>query len=110
MTDDDVVEREAVASEETRDTPVPAGVAGTRPGRGRAAVLSVRLAPEELEELTARARDQGVPVSTMARSLIVRGLRPAQIDVSPQLRDVVLLAVQQTVPEVLERLGRDKTA
>lgn len=105
MTVKETIATEAAASEATRDEPIPVGGTGTRPGRPRAAVLSVRLNPTELDALTAQARTRGVPTSTLARSLIVQGLRVgARIDVSDALRDVVVLTVRETVTEVLDRV------
>lgn len=72
---------EAEHAEETRHLGPPAGVKGTRPGRDRAKVLSVRLNPEEYDRLVAAAEAHGVGPSTYARGLILKGLEPTATDV-----------------------------
>jgi hypothetical protein len=70
-----LIEQEIEAMEASSDQPDRADRAKPiRKNRGE--ILSLRLRPEELEELTAAAEAKGVPVSTLARSLVVQGLRP----------------------------------
>lgn len=90
----DLIELEAVASEESRGAPIPDGVLPTRPGRPR--VLNVRLGEAELAELADRARVEGLPVSTLARALILRGLGPEPA-AAQDLRHVIDLAVHQAI-------------
>ena len=62
----------------TPDTPGPASVASPSSAQGieRAKVLSVRLSADEFERLTDLATEIGVGPSTLARTLIRRGLAP----------------------------------
>ena len=52
-----------------------AGVKVTR-GHDRAKTLQIRLNHEEISELTALAEDRGLPVSTVARQLLLQSLNP----------------------------------
>jgi hypothetical protein len=63
-------------------------------------VLSVRLAYDELDALTALAQQRGIPVSTMARSLIIEALREQGRDAG--VHDAVVRALRETLrPDVL---------
>ena len=69
---------EATAAEEgeaDQSSTARAGVKVTR-GHDRAKTLQIRLNHEELSELTALAEDRGLPVSTVARQLLLRSLNP----------------------------------
>jgi hypothetical protein len=46
-------------------------------GHDRAKTLQIRLNEDELGELTALAADRGLPVSTVARQLLLQSLAPA---------------------------------
>ena len=63
-------------------------------GHSRAKTLQIRLNEDELAELTALAEDRGLPVSTIARQLLLQSLAPAD-DLKTALdrleRDVVAL-------------------
>ncbi|MGH3788825.1 MAG: hypothetical protein ACRDRG_20270 [Pseudonocardiaceae bacterium] len=61
------------------DRPMPNA---TRPGRARAKVLSVRLNPDEFDELTHLADELELPASTLVRSWILTHLK-ADADASP---------------------------
>lgn len=69
----DLINQETVASEASRERESPDGIKPVRKNRGT--VLSVRLGPEEFDDLTSQADTLGIPVSTLARALIVRGMR-----------------------------------
>ncbi|WP_226921401.1 hypothetical protein [Georgenia subflava] len=45
-------------------------------GHVRAKTLQIRLNEDELGELTALAQDRGLPVSTVARQLLLQSLAP----------------------------------
>lgn len=66
----------AEAGEADQESPLPKGVKVTR-GHGRAKTLQVRLNEDELAELAALAADRGLPVSTVARQLLLQALSPA---------------------------------
>lgn len=109
MASKDIIDREAEASEAQRDAPVPAGIRPTRPGR--AVVLSVRLNPEEFEALSEHAREHGVPVSTMARSLVVRALREDQIgDIGATTPAAIAATVYGMLPEIARRVSETISA
>jgi hypothetical protein len=46
-------------------------------GHPRARTLQIRLNEDELADLTALAEDRGLPVSTVARQLLLQSLAPA---------------------------------
>lgn len=62
-------------AEHTRDEPL--SDAATRPGQQRAKVLSVRLNPEEFDELTRYASALDVSVSALVRGWLLTHLRPS---------------------------------
>ena len=71
---------EAAATEEAEimvddHAPLPEGTVVTR-GHGRSKVLQVRLNGDELEQLELLAKGRELPVSTLARSLILAALAP----------------------------------
>jgi hypothetical protein len=75
MTDiDKLLQEESDAIEANPDAPVMDSTKVSRPGMERAKVLSVRLNPEEYENLRRLAAASGVGPSTMARGLILQGL------------------------------------
>ncbi|MGH3504529.1 MAG: hypothetical protein ACRDQA_27060 [Nocardioidaceae bacterium] len=61
-------------AERTKDDPYPPGEP-RRPNRNRAKVLSVRLNPEEFEELARYAETVEVPPSSLVRGWILEQLR-----------------------------------
>lgn len=73
-----LIDAEAKASEAgevDQSSPTRAGVKVTR-GHDRAKTLQIRLNHEELGELTALAETRGLPVSTVARQLLLQALNP----------------------------------
>ena len=73
-----LIEAEATAAEEgeaDQSATARAGVKVTR-GHDQAKTLQIRLNHEELSELTALAEDRGLPVSTVARQLLLQSLNP----------------------------------
>ena len=76
---DELLEAEAVAAEKAevdQDLAPRTDVRITR-GHSRSRTLQVRLNDHELDELTAHADQRGLPVSTMARLLLLQALSPA---------------------------------
>jgi predicted DNA-binding protein len=71
----DAEAKAADAGEDDQSSTVPAGVKVTR-GHDRAKTLQIRLSHEELGELTALAETRGLPVSTVARQLLLQSLNP----------------------------------
>lgn len=96
--DKHIVDIEAEGSEASRDMDIRPDARPSQPGR--ASVLSVRLAHDELDALTAQAKQRGIPVSTMARSLIIEALRERRRDTG--VHDAVVRALRETLrPDVL---------
>ena len=77
----DLVDSEATEAEDaertsTRPTELPVGVVVTR-GHNRSRTLQVRLNEDELEQLQMIAKDRDLPVSTVARAIILSALAPS---------------------------------
>jgi len=64
------------AAEADQESSARTDVTVTR-GHDRAKTLQIRLNDDELGELTALAADRGLPVSTIARQLLLQSLVPA---------------------------------
>lgn len=62
------------------DAPLPDGAAVSQPNRGRSVVYSVRLRPEQIEQIEALARRLDVPASTLVRGWVLAGLAGEQTD------------------------------
>ena len=76
----ELLEAEARMAEEAEanndpNEPLPDHVKATR-GHPRAKNLQIRLREDEFADLTAYAQDRGLPVSTVARILILQALGP----------------------------------
>lgn len=67
---EDLITSEAEAAERNMDARIPDGARVTR-GHQRSRTLQVRLNEEELAALAALAERRGVPVSTLARDLLL---------------------------------------
>lgn len=75
---EDLLEAEAKAAEGAeadQESPIPGDVKITR-GHDRSRTLQIRRNDAELAELTALAQDRGLPVSTVARQLLLQSLAP----------------------------------
>ncbi|MCB0912411.1 MAG: ribbon-helix-helix protein, CopG family [Propionibacteriaceae bacterium] len=73
MSISDLIAAEAEAAERNRDAAITSGAKVTR-GHQRAKTLQVRLNAEELDALTLLAEQRGMPVSTLARDLLLAQL------------------------------------
>ena len=77
---DDILDAEATAVEaaELTNDPNAQIPSGTRIARGhpRAKNLQVRLREDEFDELAAYAAQQGLPVSTVVRLLVLKAIAP----------------------------------
>lgn len=69
-------EGDAVEAAERSGTMIRSDVKITR-GHDRARTLQIRLNDDELAELSALAEARGLPVSTVARQLLLQSLTPA---------------------------------
>ncbi len=77
MSINDLIAAEADATEQNRDAAIKPGSTVTR-GHQRAKTLQVRLNTEELAALTMLADQRGLPVSTLARDLLMAQLAAGQ--------------------------------
>lgn len=77
----ELIAAEATASEANMDAELKPGTTLSR-GHGRARTLQIRLNDDELDELTALAAQRGIPVSTLARELLMSQMHAG--DQSPQ--------------------------
>ena len=76
----DMITQEAEAAElaetlEEGHTPLPEGTKVTR-GHGRSKTLQIRLNGDEYDELEMLAKSRDLPVSTVARTLLLSALAP----------------------------------
>lgn len=76
---EDLIAAEAAASEQNKDAELQPGTKITR-GHGRAKTLQIRLNYEEFTALARAAEERGIPVSTLARDLLLRELEGAGED------------------------------
>lgn len=79
MTIDELIAAEAKASELNQDAELKPGTKVTR-GHGRSKTLQVRLNYEEFTSLARVAEERGIPVSTLARDLLLRELSDPSTD------------------------------
>ena len=70
-----LIAEETTTSEQDPDAPISNDAKLSRPNRKRSAVYSIRLDPDEVAALQARAEEMGLPASTLARSWIIEQLR-----------------------------------
>lgn len=70
----ELIDRLAAEADAQGETSGPRPGAKTTRGHGRAKVLQIRLNPDELERLERAADERGLPVSTLARDYLLRGL------------------------------------
>lgn len=73
----------------------------------RSKVLSVRLTHEEFEQLTEQARQIGVGSSTLARTLIRRGLGGSGVDLVFGAPGSAAVSMESRTDKDLERRVRD---
>lgn len=70
MSIEDLVAAEAEASDRDRDAPLKPGTVVSR-GHSRSRTLQVRLNEREFDTLSALAEKRGLPISTVARDLLL---------------------------------------
>ncbi len=69
---EELVATETAASEASRDQPL--SDRAVRRGQSRSVVYSVRLTPEQTEEIQRIAEEAGIPASALVRDWVVEGL------------------------------------
>jgi len=72
---DNLLQAEALHSEQHKDAPLKPGTRVSRPGGRRGVVFSIRLFDYEHDALVDQAHQRGLPPSRLARELIVEGLK-----------------------------------
>ena len=75
-----------------------------RPGTDRSKVLSVRLTADEFDRLSAQAEEVGVGASTLARTLIRRGLSPQAAGVNDAAAQPYSPLEQKLVSDLITRV------
>jgi hypothetical protein len=68
----DLLDEETAASEANRDQPL--SERAVRKGKSRSVVYSVRLTPEQTDEIQRIADEAGIPASALVRDWVVEGL------------------------------------
>ncbi len=68
----DLLDEETAASEASRDQPL--SERAVRKGKSRSVVYSVRLTPEQTDEIQRIADEAGIPASALVRDWVVEGL------------------------------------
>ncbi|TFD50787.1 hypothetical protein E3T55_08285 [Cryobacterium frigoriphilum] len=68
----ELIDSVAAEADATRDAPMPAGAASTRPNKS--VPVAVRLAPDDVSAIEVLANKLGVPVSTLLRGWILEAL------------------------------------
>ncbi|ROR55182.1 hypothetical protein EDD41_2440 [Luteococcus japonicus] len=76
---DELIAAEAKASEQNKDAELKPGTKVTR-GHGRSKTLQVRLNDDEFAALASVAEERRVPISTLARGMLLRELNGAEED------------------------------
>lgn len=95
----ELLRQEAEHAEQTRDDPYPPNAKGTRPGRSRSVVYSVRLDPEEVAALERLAAQTGLPASSLVRSWIIENTSAGPV--SEKVRRVIRDEVRDAVREAM---------
>jgi hypothetical protein len=88
-----LIAEETEASERTRDDPLPAG--GKRKRQTQSVVYSIRLTPEQTEEIQRIAASAGVPATALVRGWVLHGLAAEHED-----------SVEQTVEDLSRDVAR----
>ncbi len=98
---EDIIRAETEASEATRDAPL--SDRAFRKGGTRSVVYSVRLTPEQTEEIQRIADESGVPASGIVREWVLQGLAHER---EPSNVDALVDTLSRDVDRLRRRLGR----
>lgn len=77
-----LIDEEAEASEATRDEPI--SDEAVRKGNTRSVVYSVRLTPDQTDEIQRIADEAGIPASGLVREWVLQGLAVERDAASPE--------------------------
>lgn len=100
-----LIDEEAEASEATRDEPI--SDSAVRKGNTRSVVYSVRLTPEQTEEIQRIADEAGIPASGLVRDWVVQGLAAERDAASPES---LVEALARDVDRLRRRLRRRRAS
>lgn len=101
----DLIERETKASEAARDAPIPDHA--VRKGSTRSVVYSVRLTPEQTEEIQRIADEAGIPASGLVRGWVLQGLAAEREAANPES---LVEALSRDVDRLRRSLGRRRAS
>lgn len=96
-----IIDEETAASEASRDDSLSERAA--RKGQTRSVVYSLRLTPEQAEEIQRIAEDAGVPTSALVRDWVVEGLRTER---GTSTLDSLVETLSRDVDKIRRRVAR----
>ena len=98
---EEIVNEETAASEASRDQPLSDRAA--RRGQSRSVVYSVRLTPEQTEEIQRIAEEAAIPASALVRDWVVAGLAAER---GPATLDSLVDALSRDVDKIRRSVAR----
>lgn len=100
-----LINEEVEASEATRDEPISEHA--VRKGSTRSVVYSVRLTPEQTDEIQRIADEAGIPASGLVRDWVLQGLAAEQSTDSPES---LVEALARDVDRLRRSFGRRRAS
>lgn len=100
-----LLDEETKGSEATRDEPI--SDRALRKGKTRSVVYSVRLTPEQTEEIQRIADDAGIPASGLVREWVLQGLAAERDAASPES---LVEALARDVDRLRRSFGRRRAS
>lgn len=98
-----LIAEEVEASERTRDDPLSEHAARRRPTQS--VVYSIRLTPEQIEEIQQIADTAGVPTAGIVRGWVLQGLAAEREDSVEQTVEALSRDVERLRRQLAERLA-----
>jgi predicted DNA-binding protein len=98
---EELVDEETVALQASRDDPL--SDRAVRKGQSRSVVYSVRLTPEQTEEIQQIASEAGIPASALVRDWVVEGLAAERDSAT---LDSLVDVLSRDVDKIRRRLAR----
>ncbi len=98
---EELITEETAASEASRDQPL--SERAVRREQSRSVVYSVRLTPEQTEEIQRIAEEAGIPASALVRDWVVEGLAAER---SPATLDSLVDALSRDVDKIRRSVAR----
>lgn len=100
-----LIEDETAASEATREAPI--SNSATRKGGAKSVIYSVRLTPEQFDEIQNLADTAGIPASALVRDWVVQGLTAER---ESSGIDAIVDALAKDVGQLKRRLAQDRAS